>query len=99
MELYGTSSFTAGYFDAISYTVYDMGGGVLASGSYSADGLGAYFGAVSDTPIGSVTLQGTQFEVLGSAVYADNVRGFAVPAPGVGALLGVAGLAACRRRR
>lgn len=101
MEMYGTSTFIAGYFDAIQYTVYDLGGGVLASGALPSDGSSpsAYFGIVSDTPIGSVDFAGTQFDVLGSQILADNVRGFVVPAPGIGTLLGVAGIAACRRRR
>ncbi len=101
MEMWGTSTFTASYFDEIQYTVYDMGGGVLSSGSIAGDGgAGAYLGVVSDTLIGSIEFAGTQFDgALSSAIYADNVRGFVIPAPGAGALLGVAGLAACRRRR
>mgnify|MGYP001229243898 CR=1 FL=1 len=102
MEMYGTSTFSAGYFSEINYIVYAVGGGVLASGSVTGNGgsTSAYLGVVSDTPIGSLKFWGTQFSgALTSAIYADNVRGFQVPAPGAASVLGVAGLAAVRRRR
>lgn len=100
-DLHGTSSFTAGYFSEFNYSVYDMGGALLASGQYSADGsTGGYFGVVSDSDIGWIDISATRFDgALTAAVYADNIQVWAVPTPGVVTMLGLGGLVATRRRR
>ncbi len=100
MDLYGTSTFIAGYFDDIAYTVFDTGGAVLASGNFAASGsTGAYFGVVTDSDlIGEIQIDGTRFGSLGSQQFADNIQAW-VPAPSALAVLGLGGAFIGRRRR
>jgi len=87
-----------GAFDELNYRVYDTGGNLMDSGNLALDGtiynsLGFYYGS----DIGRFELEGFKL-TLGSAEVLDNIEGWAVPAPGALALLGLAGLARRRRR-
>jgi hypothetical protein len=101
MELMGTSSFTASPFANILYTIRDMNGVAMVSGDIAVDGTGVgYMGVQSNSAlIGSVEFSGADQFFFGAAVYADNIRGFVVPAPSTAALIGLSGLVATRRRR
>ena len=56
-----------------------------------------WFGWSSDTPISRVEIYGS--EAPGSPVVLDDLQVNFIPTPATGALLGLAGLVACRRRR
>ena len=102
MDLWGIGSFIASAMNEFDYTVYDNGGGILASGHVAAptaESSGHFFGVASDgAAIGSIEINGQAFG-LSTNEYVDNVQAWGIPAPGALALLGLAGLTGTRRRR
>jgi len=97
-EVWGIQSFTTGYPDDIDYTIFDIGGGVITSGTFATptSSTGAFFGVISDTAIGSIDISGTRFD--GALTTQENVQAW-IPTPGALALFGLAGLVTRRRRR
>jgi MYXO-CTERM domain-containing protein len=81
-------------------TITVAGGGTY---SYASSAVSDYFGLVSDTPITGFSISGSYDGTPNTQIdwpTADNVTvAGVVPAPGAAALLGVAALAAGRRRR
>ena len=75
-EIWGIESFTTGYPDDIDYTIFDTEGGVITSGNFATptSDIGAFFGVISNTAVGSIDFNGIRFGVLDTQEYVDNIQ-------------------------
>jgi hypothetical protein len=74
MVITGIQSFTTNYPTDVEYDIYDTSGTLIATGSWPTptSETGAFFGVVSDDPIGSISLRGVRFG-LDQQEYVDDV--------------------------
>jgi hypothetical protein len=75
-QVQGIQSFTTNYPDDIDYTIFDTVGGVITSGTFATptSDIGAFFGVISSTAVGSVDINGTRFGVLSTQEYVDDIQ-------------------------